>query len=241
MIKPINNPELTVGIDDNFQNLMEEYGDFVWLIFILGIILGIIISLIFYQIYDFLRDKKPEEEFTMKVKETQNSNIQRNGMENSNFSNNCEEATVKKDNTKKEEKDMTFFVIIFLLVSFLIVAIVISCATMNDNSGGIIKDVFSKKATTDDITLDYYEIPSITGSDKYYVILQANEKIEDLVIEIDFLDKDKKILKTEEIEIGKVTPGNEYKFELNQSGMNFNQLDKTQSFRTRVTEGYIID
>lgn len=158
----------------------------------------------------------------------------------SNFCKNCGEGIKDVVNETSDKKDHTSLRL-FLLLIFVLVAIILVAAATRFDINNNLEEAFSEKATIKDIELDFYEIPSLGGNTKYGVVIQANEKIENLIIEIDFLDKDKHVLKTETIRIGKITPGNEYKYELNQTGMEISQLDKTKSFNTRVIGGYITE
>ena len=182
----------------------------------------------------------------------------------SKFCSNCGTEIISDKTIDKIDADKKFpvnaiifgTVITLLICSIIVAFFLIIKADSNKESGfyiGIgdqfinaIEDIFDKettpiKAKTTDITIDFYLETPYDSVEKYYAILQANEKIENLVIEIDFLDKNKDIVKTERIEIGKVVPGNEYKIELNQNGIAFDRLDKTTQFRTRVIEGTIIE
>ena len=153
---------------------------------------------------------------------------------------------------EKENNSVLIAILILAAVFVTVLGIIMIAVTTNNNNNvtnnsdtnktnNSLTNLFSKKATSNDITMDYYEIPSLGGAEKYYAILQANEKIDDLVIEIKFLDKDQNVLKTETIKVGKVAPGNEYKFEIDQSGIDINKIGKTKSFKTRVIEGYITE
>lgn len=160
--------------------------------------------------------------------------------EDSKFCKECGKEIIEPSEENDNKKDRTA-IIIFVVVALHILVIASIVAAVGFGENGRFEDIFSQKATIKDIELDFYEIPSLGGNTKYGVVLQANEKIENLVIEIDFLDKNKKVLKTETLNIGKVTPGNVYKYEISQSGMEIDDLDKTKSFHTRVIEGNIID
>lgn len=166
--------------------------------------------------------------------------------ENSKFCNKCGTKIVENNpyddfqSEKQDKKAIQNFIvgaIIVAMISLIIYAIYVGY----DDVKPYLENALSEKAKTSDITIDFYQEPQFDSVEKYYAILQANEKIENLVIEIDFLDKNEYIIKTERIEIGKVTPGNEYKIKLNQNGIAFDRLDKTTQFRTRVIEGTIIE
>ena len=159
-----------------------------------------------------------------------------------------EETKAVKEEEKKATNSVLLGILILAVVFVTVFGIIMIAVTMNNNNdngtsntNNSLTNLFQKKATTNDIIMEYQEIPSISGAAKYYAILQANEKINDLIIEIDFLDQNKSVLKTERIEIGKVAPGNEYKLQLDQSGIAINQLDKTTSFKVRVVNGYITE
>ena len=97
----------------------------------------------------------------------------------------------------------------------------------------------SRNATRSDIIVKFTLIPSIFGHDTYYMSLQAQEEIENLSLEIDFCGSSGSILKTDDLYVGKVVPGNKYEFTLNQSGMQLGDLDTVKHFIVRVVGGTI--
>ena len=94
-------------------------------------------------------------------------------------------------------------------------------------------------ADNSDIMVEFVSIPRILESDDYYMLIQAQEKIENLKIEVKYLSSSGRVLKTETIDVGKVVPGNEYRIELSQSGMDFDDIDKTSGISYRVVGGTI--
>ena len=49
------------------------------------------------------------------------------------------------------------------------------------------------------------------------------------------------MLKTEKMDIGDITPGNVYTFTITQGGINPGNIDKTEKFKYRLTNGYVIE
>lgn len=164
----------------------------------------------------------------------------------------CNFCGVKQEKIKeeKQEKEESFWKPIILSILFLFIgisAIAVSgiIAYQAINEGNDIDDIKNaitsdRDAKNNDIDIDFVQVPCYTKADEYIVKIQANEKIKSLIIEIDYLDKNRNILKTEIIEIGDVTPGNVYTYTINQNGMNPDNIDKTKSFKYRVTKGYVI-
>lgn len=167
--------------------------------------------------------------------------------EDSVFCNKCGEKIKSEETTEVSEKNtnLTQIIVFSILGIIFVFSLIFVIGTLikkdDNNAGSFISDLIYDKATTKDIVVNFQKNTSLFSSDEYTLTLQGNEKIKGLVIEIDFLDKNKRILKTERIEVGNVTPGNEYKFNLNQNGVSVGDLDKTLSFKTRVIEGYIVD
>lgn len=153
--------------------------------------------------------------------------------------------------TEKPEKEESFWKPIILSILFLFIGIsaiavsgIIAYQAINEgNDIDGIKNVITsdRDAKNNDIDINFIQIPYYSKADEYKVKIQANEKIKSLTIEIDFIDKDGKVLKTEELNIGDITPGNVYTFTINQNGINPDNVDKTKSFKYRVTKGYVIE
>lgn len=228
MVGTNGTPEFEVTIGNNIQKIMEEHGDFIWLMFFIGII-----SIIFYQIYDFIRFRKAQKNFNF---ENQTPNIQTSTTDDSKVYNNYVEETTIKANEEKGNKDMTFFVIIFFLVLFLIVAIVMSCAINNSTDNNFNEQTSqTRNATLDDI---YTKITTISN-DNRTITIQASEKIKGLVIEVRFIDKNAVVLKTQRIDVGNISPGNEFTYKLTLDGMKISDIDRVNSFTIRMVKGTI--
>ena len=71
--------------------------------------------------------------------------------------------------------------------------------------------------------------------------IQAQEKIEGLKLLVTFKDSKGQTLKSETINIGKIVPGNHYKFELSQTGVDPSDVDKTEKFSYEIVSGKIVD
>lgn len=170
--------------------------------------------------------------------------------DDSKFCNHCG-AKQEEIKAEKPEKEESFWKPIILSILFLFIgisAIAVSgiIAYQAINEGHDIDDIKNaitsdRDAKNNDIDIDFVQVPYYSKADEYIVKIQANEKIKSLTIEIDFIDKDGKILKTEELDIGNITPGNIYTFTINQNGMHPDKIDKTKSFKYRVTKGYVIE
>jgi hypothetical protein len=71
------------------------------------------------------------------------------------------------------------------------------------------------------------------------MIIQAQETIENLVLKIDYKASNGTTVKTKNIIIGKVVPGNEYRYELDQSGIDWDYLDKVSKFSYSIVRGTV--
>ena len=114
-----------------------------------------------------------------------------------------------------------------------------SGSSSNNSSIGSILGTNKRKATNNDILITFVVDKRIFENDRYYIKVQAQEEIEDLVVRIYFYNKDGKQLKTQDVSMGKVVPGNHYEFELTQSGMNPNDLDTTAKSSHSVLSGTV--
>lgn len=170
--------------------------------------------------------------------------------DHSKFCNFCgaKQEEIKADKPEKEESFWKPIILSILLLIVGVSAIAVSgiIAYQAINGGNDIDDIKNaitsdRNAKNSDIDIDFVQVPHYSKADEYIVKIQANEKIKSLIIEIDYLDKNRNILKTEIIEIGDVTPGNVYTYTINQNGMNPDNIDKTKSFKYRVTKGYVIE
>ena len=116
-----------------------------------------------------------------------------------------------------------------------------SGGSSNNSSIGSILGTKKRKATNNDILITFIVDKRIFENDRYYIKVQAQEEIEDLVVRIAFYNSDGKQLKTQDVSMGKVVPGNHYEFELTQSGMNPNDLDTTTKSSHSVLSGTVIE
>lgn len=170
--------------------------------------------------------------------------------DDSKFCNFCgaKQEEIKADKPEKEESFwkpiIVSTVVLFIVIAAIAVSGIIAYQAINDDkdindiNNAIISD---RNANSNDIYIDFIKIPYLSKADEYTIKIQANEKIKSLTIEIDFLDKDGIVLKTEEMDIGDITPGNVYTFTITQGGMNPGNIDKTEKFKYRVTNGYVIE
>ena len=229
---------INVSAADNIKNIMEECGDFVWLMFFLGIIVGIIVSCIFYCINKFIKNGN-----TNNVKTKENVIVHKEETTEED-----DEKTIMKEDEVKEKKEKEvednnefylgkFFLYfgIFFAIMLVIVTIIISTSDVNNNGENNSPTSSIGNSTNNDI---YTKITTIT-EDYRTISIQASEKIEGLVIEVRFLDKDGNILKTQRIDVGNIAPGNEFTYKLTRDGMQIKDLDRINSFTIRVTDGTI--
>ena len=79
----------------------------------------------------------------------------------------------------------------------------------------------------------------ITNVNNMTLSIQASEKIEGLVVKVNYLDKDKNILKTENVNVGNIAPGNTFQHTLTKSGIQVPDLDKLKSVTVEVIDGTI--
>ena len=97
----------------------------------------------------------------------------------------------------------------------------------------------TRSATTSDIIIDFHLNSGFFTSDTYYVNIQAQEKIYNLSLNIDFLTSQNVVMKSEILYVGKVVPGNNYRFELNQGGLDPDDLNKITRFKFRIETGTV--
>lgn len=214
MVGTDNQPEAVVGANSYFRAVMEEHANIVMFIFFLGIIAGIIISVICYYIYKFIKSSKNEENTNAeKTEPEENTNIPKT----------------------EEDRFESKFIIGFIVIMVLICAIAVGVAVSRSNKDEDTPISESRNATLDDI---YTKITTISDENRT-IEVQASEKIKELVIEVRFVDKNGRILKTQEIEVGNISPGNEFTYKLTRDGMQISDLDKINSFKIRVTGGTI--
>ena len=97
----------------------------------------------------------------------------------------------------------------------------------------------TRSAKTSDLVITFKKIDNYFEHDDFYMIIQAQEKITNLKLSIDYTTSSGKIVKTKIINVGKVVPGNEYKFELDQSGIDWDYLDKVSKFSYSIVSGTV--
>lgn len=211
MVGTNNTPEISVGIGNNIQNIMEEYGDTIWFFFFLGILCGILLSYICYRTYKFIKFRTRKEEI-----------------------NESEISKVETDIPKTEEdKFETKFIIGFIVIMVLICVIAVGVAISNQNKADDQNELpvaETRDATNKDIIIN---VNNMTLS------IQASEKIEGLVVKVNYLDKNKNILKTENVNVGNIAPGNTFQYTLTKTGMQVPDLDKLKSVTVDVIDGKI--
>lgn len=253
MVSDDGKPDIEITAGDNLINWIKDgnVGTFALICIIIGALLGLFIAFMIYIIksttFIYCCDnckKDIDEKWNYcpncgnSVKTIQNNEPKEISDEN------CGE-NQNNDNSKNESNGCLWIAIIILLaIITLFGAGIIAYHTINENNDiDDIKNAINsdRDAKNNDIDIDFVQVPCYTKADEYIVKIQANEKIKSLIIEIDYLDKNRNILKTEIIEIGDVTPGNVYTYTINQNGMNPDNIDKTKSFKYRVTKGYVIE
>ena len=122
--------------------------------------------------------------------------------DDSKFCSNCGEKFQKVSVTEDDKKDSTSLVI-FIIIALIIGSIVMVCTIAGNMDGGNSPSLSltSRDATNDDI---------IAKVENRVLYIQASEKINDLVVEVKYLDKNKNILKTETVNVGNIAPGNTF-------------------------------
>lgn len=151
--------------------------------------------------------------------------------DDSNFCSNCGEK-FQKDPVVEDDKKDSIAIVIFIIIALLIGGIIAIYATIQGIEGNEspIISLGTRDATNDDI---------IANVENRILSIQASEKISNLVVEVKYLDKDKKILKTENINVGNIAPGNTFEYRLTLTGIQVPDLDKLKTFSIRVIEGTI--
>ena len=133
-----------------------------------------------------------------------------------------------------------------LIFVFIIVLIIVG-ATNGDSSTKTNPSYSNSSSTQDttriaktsDLVVTFKKIDNYFAYDDFYMIIQAQEKITNLKLSIDYKTSSGKIVKTKIINVGKVVPGNEYKFELDQSGIDWDYLDKVSKFSYSIVSGTV--
>lgn len=135
----------------------------------------------------------------------------------------------------------TVLICSLVLVAFIAIVLIIKyygqTESQNDNHISDLNDL--RTATRSDIVINFKRTSNAFDNDDFYFVLQAQEKIIDLELSIDYKASSGRILKTEKIYIGKVVPGNEYRFDLSLNGMDPSDLDKISKFSWSIVEGKI--
>ena len=147
---------------------------------------------------------------------------------------------------EKSEKTLWGIVLaclIFVFVIILVIAVAVggnsSSANKQDSSNSSSANSTTRAATTSDLVITFKRIDNYFEYDDFYMIIQAQEKITNLKLSIDYTTSSGKIVKTKIINVGKVVPGNEYKFELDQSGIDWDYLDKVSKFSYSIVSGTV--
>lgn len=159
----------------------------------------------------------------------------------------CNFCGSKVKNEEELNDDKGTGIVSIILISFFILitilAVVVCCLQAEKNSNDNLEnnkiENHEKHATIDDIYIEYKKIDHVFGTDEYYMVLQVQEKIVDLKLSIDYLSSSGEVLKTEIINVGKVVPGNQYKFELSLSNMYVEDLDRISKFYCRILSGIV--
>ena len=175
--------------------------------------------------------------------------------DDSKFCNFCgskqQSATAISENNQATEDDKTnkrmWSIFWGCLIFVLIIVLINACAangafstktnTSSSNSSSA-KDT-TRSAKTSDLVITFKKIDNYFEYDNFYMIIQAQEKITNLKLSIDYKTSSGKTVKTKIINVGKVVPGNEYKFELDQSGIDWDYLDKVSKFSYSIVSGTV--
>jgi len=144
---------------------------------------------------------------------------------------------------KKDNGDKIFLIIFLSVVAFLIIVALIAFSK-DSNDGETSTSYNSQKYNSvqlSDIIVSFERKTNYFESDDYFMYIQAQEKIEGLKLLVTFKDSKGQTLKSETINIGKIVPGNHYKFELSQTGVNPSDVDKTEKFSYEIVSGKTVD
>ena len=129
-----------------------------------------------------------------------------------------------------------------IVVVFLIFAFVVALNATNsekNNSSSISAQETTRSARKSDLVVSFKKMDNFFEHDDYYMVIQAQEKISNLQLSIDYQTSSGKVVKTKVVYVGKVVPGNEYKFELDQSGIDWDYLDKVSKFSYSIVSGTV--
>ena len=125
-----------------------------------------------------------------------------------------------------------------IVVVFLIFAFVVALNAANSTKDNSFSET-TRSARKSDLVISFKKMDNFFEHDDYYMVIQAQEKISNLQLSIDYQTSSGKVVKTEVIYVGKVVPGNEYKFELDQSGIDWDYLDKVSKFSYSIVSGTV--
>ncbi|MBQ7344372.1 MAG: zinc ribbon domain-containing protein [Clostridia bacterium] len=155
----------------------------------------------------------------------------------------------KTSSTEEEKSSTPLWGIFFGCLIFIFIIVLIIVIVTNDNSStptspssdSSSTEYTTRSAKTSDLIINFKKTDNLFEADDYYMIIQAQEKITNLKLSIDYKDSSGRILKTETVYVGKVVPGNEYKFNLSLNGMNPSDLDKISKFSYKITSGTVAE
>ena len=214
MVGTNGTPDFEVTLADNFQNIMEEHGSTIMFMFFFGIFIGIFISYVFYRIYKFIKSYKTDN--TASEAKPEECVI--------------EQKVYTTDNDNKED-------MIGIIVFILVIALVAVCAVCV--AVGISNKDDKQDETSITETRDANNKDIIINVNNMTLSIQSSEKIVGLVVKVNYLDKDKNILKTEKVNVGNIAPGNTFQHTLTKSGMQVPDIDKFKSVTVDVIDGTI--
>lgn len=231
MFEAYNMLDLTVSAADNIRNTIEESGNVDGPIFFLGIIVGILVSYIVFSIWWLIKSRK--KHITETPKEATIIEYE-----------NKEETEIHDEIEEKQDDDSvglgTFLVTI--IVFSLLITIFVTFGMLNnvgDKSEGSVVDLFSKKASNDDIEADYELVPTGFTEAKIQAKFQVNEKIKNLVVRVYVYNESGKLVVDEKVNIGNATPGNEYVRYISLSGFSLSEMFDFDKIKTEVVQGTI--
>ena len=150
--------------------------------------------------------------------------------------------------TEDEKTNKTLWAIIGGCLIFVFINVLIIAGATNGDSSTKTNPSYSNSSSTQDTTrsaktsdllITFKKIDNYFEHDDFYMIIQTQEKITNLKLSIDYKTSSGKIVKTKIINVGKVVPGNEYKFELDQSGIDWDYLDKVSKFSYSIVSGTV--
>ena len=132
------------------------------------------------------------------------------------------------------KKVLSFLLVVLILIG---TSALVSC----DYELTLQKKAKTREANLEDIYVEFdYEEFYGQESHKLTFKLQVNESIEDLVLHLNLETEDGKVLKTITHEVGRVVPGNQYKYQIDVSDMSLNEIKATYKITLRIADGYVI-